>query len=62
MFGVIRIVSNRLPEFFRRAGRTNPEDFAHAAGVLLWVRWFGLTAAFVEIHYRVDYDGVREVT
>ena len=60
-FGVIRIVSNRLPEFFRRAGRTNTEDFAHAARVLLWVRWFGLTAAFVEIHYRVDYWSLSHI-
>ena len=55
VFSVIRIAANRLPEFFRGAGRASPEDFAHAASVLLWVRWFGLGAAFVEIHYRVDY-------
>ena len=45
VFSVIRIAANRLPEFFRGAGRASPEDFAHAASVLLWVRWFGLGAA-----------------
>ena len=29
--------------------------------MLLWVRWFGLTAAFVEIHYRVDYGSLSHV-
>ena len=27
----------------------------------MWVRWFGLTAAFVEIHYRVDYGSLSHV-
>ena len=61
VFSVIRIAANRLPEFFRWAGRASPEDFAHAASVLLWVRWFGLGAAFVEIHYRVDYWSLSHV-
>ena len=43
------------------AERTSPEDLLHAARVLLWVRWFGLTAAFVEIHYRVDYGSLSHV-
>ena len=61
VFSVIRIAANRLPEFFRGAERARPEDFAHAASVLLWVRWFGLGAAFVEIHYRVDYWSLSHV-
>ena len=61
VFSVIRIAANRLPEFFQRAGRASPEDFAHAARVLLWVRWFGLGAAFVEIHYRVDYWSLSHI-
>ena len=61
VFSVIRIAANRLPEFFRGAGRASPEDFARAARVLLWVRWFGLGAAFVEIHYRVDYWSLGHV-
>ena len=43
------------------AERTSPEDLLHSARVLLWVRWFGLTAAFVEIHYRVDYGSLSHV-
>ena len=39
----------------------SPEELLHAARVLLWVRWFGLTAAFVEIHYRVDYGSLSHV-
>ena len=45
----------------RGAERTSPEDLLHAARVLLWVRWFGLTAAFVEIHYRVDYGSLSHI-
>ena len=41
--------------------RTSPEELVHAARVLLWVRWFGLTAAFVEIHYRVDYGSLSHI-
>ena len=48
-------------QFFRGAERTSPEDLLHAARVLLWVRWFGLTAAFLEIHYRVDYWSLSHV-
>ena len=58
---VIRIAVRRFLQFFRGAGRTSPEDLLHAARVLLWVRWFGLTAAFVEIHYRVDYGSLSHV-
>ena len=58
---VIRIAMRRFLQFFRRAGRTSPEDLLHAARVLLWVRWFGLTAAFVEIHYRVDYGSLSHI-
>ena len=29
--------------------------------MLLWVRWFGLGAAFVEIHYRVDYWSLSHI-
>ena len=42
-------------------GSTSPEDLLHAARVLLWVRWFGLTAAFLEIHYRIDYWSLSHV-
>ena len=58
---VIRIAVRRFLQFFRGAERTSPEDLLHAARVLLWVRWFGLTAAFVEIHYRVDYGSLSHV-
>ena len=58
---VIRIDARRFLQFFRGAERTSPEDLLHAARVLLWVRWFGLTAAFLEIHYRVDYGSPSHV-
>ena len=61
VFRVIRIAANRFSQFFRGAGRTSPEELLHAARVLLWVRWFGLTAAFLEIHYRVDYWSLSHV-
>ena len=61
MFSVIRIAARRLPQFFQGVGRATPEELVHAARVLLWVRWFGLTAAFVEIHYRVDYGSLSHV-
>ena len=51
----------RFSEFFRGAGRTGHEDLLHAARVLLWVRWFGLSAAFLEIHYRVDYGSLSHI-
>ena len=41
--------------------RTGPEELLHAAKVLLWVRWFVLIAAFLEIHYRVDYGSASHV-
>ena len=58
---VIRIDARRFLQFLRGAERTSPEELLHAAKVLLWVRWFGLTAAFVEIHYRVDYGSLSHV-
>ena len=61
MPGVIRIDARRFLQFFRGAECTSPEELLHAARVLLWVRWFGLTAAFVEIHYRVDYGSLSHV-
>ena len=61
MPGVIRIAMRRFLQFFRGAEGTSPEELLHAARVLLWVRWFGLTAAFVEIHYRVDHGSLSHV-
>ena len=61
LFSVIRIAANRFQEFFRGSGRTSPEELLHAARVLLWVRWFGLTAAFLEIHYRVEYGSLSHI-
>ena len=58
---LIRIAAGSVSGFFRRAGHTSPQELLHAARVLLWVRWFGLTAAFVEIHYRVDYGSLSHV-
>ena len=58
---MIRIAAGRLSPFFQGVGRTSPEELLHAARVLLWVRWFGLTAAFVEIHYRVDYWSLSHI-
>ena len=61
VFSVIRIAANRFSAFFQGVGRTSPEELLHAARVLLWVRWFGLTAAFVEIHYRIDYGSLSHI-
>ena len=61
MFSVIRNATRRLLEFFLWRGRTSPEELLHAARVLLWVRWFGLTAAFLEIHYRVDHGSLSHI-
>ena len=61
MLNVIRIATKRLSRFFQGVVRASPEELVHAARVLLWVRWFGLTAAFVEIHYRVDYGSLSHV-
>ena len=43
------------------AERTSPEELLHAARVLLWVRWLGLIAALIEIHYRVDHGSLSHV-
>ena len=61
VFSVIHIAARRFSPFFQGVGRTSPEELLHAARVLLWVRWFGLTAAFVEIHYRVDYGSLSHI-
>ena len=61
VFSVIRIAARRFSPFFQGVGRTSPEELLHAARVLLWVRWFGLTAAFVEIHYRIDYWSLSHI-
>ncbi len=37
---------NRSSLFFRGTEGTSPDELLHAAKVLLWVRWFALTAAF----------------
>ena len=58
---VERLTKGRFPQFFRGPEHTSPADLLHAAKVLLWVRWFGLAAAFVEIHYRVDYGSLSHV-
>ena len=47
--------------FFRGVEPSSPEDLLHAARVLLWVRWFGLAAALIEIHYRVDYGSLSHI-
>ena len=61
MPGVIRIPKNRFSQFFRGIERPSPDELLHAAKVLLWVRWFGLSAAFLEIHYRVDYGSPSHI-
>ena len=61
MPGVIRIDARRFLQFFRGAERTSPEELLHAARVLLWVRWLGLIAALIEIHYRVDYGSLSHI-
>ena len=58
---VIRIAERGFLRFFRGAERTSPEDLLHAARVLLWVRWLGLIAALIEIHYRVDYGSLSHI-
>ena len=58
---VKRLATGRFSQFFWGAERTSPEELLHAARVLLWVRWFGLTAAFLEIHYRVDYGSLSHI-
>ena len=61
MPGVIGTSIKRFSQFFRGAEPTSPEELLHAARVLLWVRWFGLTAAFLEIHYRVDHGSLSHL-
>ena len=61
MFSLVHIAAGRVPGFLRGAERTSPDELLHAARVLLWVRWFALTAAFVEIHYRVDHGSLSHV-
>ncbi len=61
VFGVIRMAAGRFSWRFGWGGQTIPEELLHAARVLLWVRWFGLGAAFVEIHYRVDYWSLSHI-
>ena len=51
----------RFSQFFRGAEHTSPEELLHAAKVLLWVRWLGLTAALIEIHYRVDHGSLSHI-
>jgi signal transduction histidine kinase len=58
---VKRLATRRFSQFFQEAGRTSPEDLLYAARVLLWVRWFGLAAAFLEIHYRVEYGSLSHI-
>ena len=59
--GVKRITAGRFLQFFRGAERTSPEELLHAARVLLWVRWLGLIAALIEIHYRVDHGSLSHI-
>ena len=61
MSSVKRLAAGRFSQFFRGAERTSPEELLHAARVLLWVRWLGLTAASVEIHYRVDHGSLSHM-
>ena len=61
MSSVIRIAVRRFLQFFRGPERTNPEELLHAARVLLWVRWLGLIAALMEIHYRVDHGSLSHI-
>ena len=61
MFSVIRIQAGRFLQFLRGAGHTSPGELLHAARVLLWVRWLGLIAALVEIHYRVDHGSLSHM-
>ena len=58
---VIRIAERRFLRFLRGAEGTSPEELLHAARVLLWVRWMGLIAALIEIHYRVDHGSLSHI-
>ena len=61
MLGVIRMASGRFSWLFDWGGQTSPEELLHAARVLLWVRWLGLIAALMEIHYRVDHGSLSHI-
>ena len=58
---VIRIAERRFLRFLRGAEHTGPEELLHAAKTLLWVRWLGLIAALMEIHYRVDHGSLSHI-
>ena len=59
--GVKRITAGRFSQFFRGVEPSRSEELLHAARVLLWVRWLGLIAALMEIHYRVDHGCLSHV-
>ena len=61
VFGVIRMAVGRFSWHFDWGGQTSPEELLHAARVLLWVRWLGLIAALMEIHYRVDHGSLSHI-
>ena len=61
MSSVIFIAERRFLRFFLGAEGTSPEELLHAARVLLWVRWLGLIAALMEIHYRVDHGSLSHI-
>ena len=61
MSSVILIAERRFLRFFLGAEGTSPEELLHAARVLLWVRWLGLIAALMEIHYRVDHGSLSHI-
>ena len=61
MSSVKRLATGRFSQFFRGAEHTSPEELLHAARVLLWVRWLGLIAALIEIHYRVDHGSLSHI-
>ena len=61
VFGVIRMAAGRFSWHFDWGGQTSPEELLHAARVLLWVRWLGLIAALLEIHYRVDHGSLGHI-
>ena len=61
VFGVIRMAAGRFSWRFDWGGQTSPEELLHAARVLLWVRWLGLIAALMEIHYRVDHGSLSHI-
>ena len=61
VFGVIRMAAGGFSWLFDWGGQTSPEELLHAARVLLWVRWLGLIAALMEIHYRVDHGSLSHI-